>query len=375
MTRVSAHAVEEAARLGFHRSQPGRAWSGIDVIVGGPPCQGFSVGGRRNPNDERNVQLLTFVKLVVALRPRAFCLENVAGLLEPRFDDLRQRALKLFRNAGYAVTGMEGWVSAHDFGVPQKRKRVILLGVLGGPPAPPLALVGKRSTVRDAFEGLPDPASYSALLASDFARLKDLDLERFRAIVGPYARLLAGHDRGDLRGRPRIWDDTILTNSLRTAHSPETVERFDATTPGSVEPKSRLYRLPLDDVARTLRAGTGSERGAHTSPRPIHPKVPRVITVREAARLHGYPDWFRFHSTNWHGHRQIGNSVPPPLAKAAAMSLRTALGVRSGYLRSAIELGDPLWLRLSRLEALPLVGGNLDQIPAARGRRLPQKVP
>ena len=90
---------------------------------------------------------------------------------------------------------------------------------------------------------------------------------------------------------------------------------------------SRFLRLHPEGICNTLRAGTASDRGAHTSPRPIHPKLARVITVREAARLHGYPDWFRFHATKWHGFRQIGNSVPPPLARAVAASLLTADGV------------------------------------------------
>nr|WP_319923570.1 DNA cytosine methyltransferase [Klebsiella pneumoniae] len=67
----------------------------------------------------------------------------------------------------------------------------------------------------------------------------------------------------------------------------------------------------MNGLCNTLRAGTASDRGAFTSPRPIHPIYPRVITVREAARLHSYPDWFRFHVTKWHGFRQVGNSVPP----------------------------------------------------------------
>jgi DNA (cytosine-5)-methyltransferase 1 len=81
---------------------------------------------------------------------------------------------------------------------------------------------------------------------------------------------------------------------------------------------SRFHKLHPESVCNTLRAGTDSARGAFTSPRPIHPYSPRVITVREAARLHSFPDWFRFHVTKWHGFRQIGNSVPPMLGRAVA---------------------------------------------------------
>lgn len=108
----------------------------------------------------------------------------------------------------------------------------------------------------------------------------------------------------------------LLTGSLLTDHTELSRQRFAAIAPDDVEPVSRFKKLALNGICNTLRAGTASDRGAFTSPRPIHPTVPRVITVREAARLHSYPDWFRFHATKWHGFRQIGNSVPPLLARA-----------------------------------------------------------
>ncbi|MFM6055520.1 MAG: DNA cytosine methyltransferase, partial [Sphaerospermopsis kisseleviana] len=113
----------------------------------------------------------------------------------------------------------------------------------------------------------------------------------------------------------------ILTSSLRTKHSPASEERFASTPHGKNEPISRFYKLDPDGLCNTLRAGTASNKGAFTSPRPIHPFTPRCITVREAARLHSFPDWFRFHPTKWHGFRQIGNSVPPLLAQAVAAEI------------------------------------------------------
>jgi DNA (cytosine-5)-methyltransferase 1 len=94
-----------------------------------------------------------------------------------------------------------------------------------------------------------------------------------------------------------------------------------------VEPVSRFHKLAPDGLCNTLRAGTDSARGAFTSPRPVHYRFPRVITVREAARLHSYPDWFRFHATKWHGFREIGNSVPPLLGRAVAGEIMKALGL------------------------------------------------
>jgi len=109
--------------------------------------------------------------------------------------------------------------------------------------------------------------------------------------------------------------------------------------------------LSLSGQCNTLRAGTDSARGAFTSPRPIHPTRPRVITVREAARLHSYPDWFRFHVTKWHGFRQIGNSVPPLLGHAIAGKIIEALGIEPSKPNVAITPGDGVLLNLNMRQA------------------------
>ncbi len=116
-------------------------------------------------------------------------------------------------------------------------------------------------------------------------------------------------------------DRSLLTSSTRTVHSPASIERFRTVANGQLEKISHFLKLDPDGICNTLRAGTPSNRGAFTAPRPIHPSAPRCITVREAARLHSYPDWFRFHSTKWHGFRQIGNSVPPLLARSVAQQM------------------------------------------------------
>ncbi len=104
-------------------------------------------------------------------------------------------------------------------------------------------------------------------------------------------------------------------------------------------------------MSNTLRAGTDSARGAFTSPRPIHYRYDRCVTVREMARLHGFPDWFRSHVTKWHGGRQIGNLVPPPLARAVAGSVREALGADPVSPKRSIPLGHPKLLQMDMTEA------------------------
>ncbi|WP_369370113.1 DNA cytosine methyltransferase [Promicromonospora sp. Populi] len=370
ISRISATDVMGAAARGFRRSRPGIPWPGrIDALIGGPPCQGFSSGGKREEGDERNNLLLHFVRLVEELRPQTFCLENVAGLLESKFDSIRTAAFARLVSAGYTLSGTDAPVNSLNFAVPQTRRRVIVLGSLGGiAPIRPIPVQGEI-TVKEAFEGLPSPFNYDELLGADEVELRVEDALLRTSIKSSYARQLAGIDPlpGD-KSRPRLWESQRLTGSRRTTHTAETIERFGATAQGAVEQKSRLYRLPLKGPSRTLRAGTGSERGAHTSPRPIHPLENRVITVREAARLHGYPDWFRFHTTNWHGHRQVGNSVPPPLARAAAKSLLKTLRYAPSALRTAVSLGDASLLMLSRTLAQAVMDARTDEIPASRDR-------
>ncbi len=368
ISNVQASEVLAAAQRGFKRLRPRTPWPGtVDAVIGGPPCQGFSTGGIRDASDERNNLLLEFVRLVEALKPKTFCLENVAGLLESKFDSVRNEALSRLQSAGYAISGSEGTLNSLHYGVPQTRRRVIVLGSLGNvAPVRPSQVDGEVS-VREALEGLAAPGGYSELLISDVVRLRPDDQDRRLSIVSKYARGLAGLERirGD-KSSPRQWDSQFMTGGRRTLHTDQTVARFSETERGKVEPKSRLYRLPLDGPSRTLRAGSGPERGSHTSPRPIHPTEDRVITVREAARIHGYPDWFRFHTTNWHGHRQVGNSVPPPLARAAAGALLKSLNQSPVAPRVAVPLGDVELLSLPRTKAQIAVEGLWSDLPAAR---------
>jgi DNA (cytosine-5)-methyltransferase 1 len=217
---------------------------------------------------------------------------------------------------------------------------------------------------------LPTIGNYPELLHDDAVPLQQQDIKMREDTLALYARQMAGleSDPADL-ARPRKWDPKVLTCSRRTVHRDDTVARFSATATGSEERVSRAYRLHPERPAHTLRAGTGSDRGAFSAPRPIHPAEPRVITVREAARLHSFPDWFRFHTTNWHGHRQIGNAVPPRLARAAARSLLETLKVSPGTPHRPVSLGDPSLLRMSIREAMKVVTARVEELPRERWRK------
>ncbi|MEM7518487.1 MAG: DNA cytosine methyltransferase, partial [Planctomycetota bacterium] len=134
-----------------------------------------------------------------------------------------------------------------------------------------------------------------------------------------------------------------------------------------VEPISRFFKLPEGGVSNTLRAGTDGARGAFTSPRPIHYKHDRCITVREMARLHGFPDWFRFNVTKWHGARQIGNAVPPPLARAIAESVVEALGDVPSRPVGSVPLGDAKLLSFDLSAAAAYFG--VEAPPSRRDRK------
>ncbi|MFE4573071.1 DNA cytosine methyltransferase [Paenibacillus chitinolyticus] len=310
----------------------------IDVIFGGPPCQGFSMIGRRLEDDARNVLLLHFYKIISEIRPKYFVMENVAGLTQGSAKKLLEVVINEFQGIGYEITLPYRVLDASHFGVPQSRKRLFLYGAYKGNPVvkyaepthiprtirgeipnPPQGLL-LGTSVAEAIEDLPDVDMFDELLTNDSIRYQ----------INPksdYARYMHGltKDLSDLSA-PRVFDDTLLTSSMRTRHTDESKNRFIQTEAGRVEPVSRFLKLHADGVCNTLRAGSDSKHGAFTSPRPIHYLYPRVITVREAARLHSFPDWFRFHVTKWHGFREVGNAVPPLLARAVAKQVAVALG-------------------------------------------------
>jgi DNA (cytosine-5)-methyltransferase 1 len=309
------------------RDRTGLSDRRIDVVFGGPPCGGFSMIGRRRTDDPRNDLLLHFARLVDELRPSSFVVENVEGLLKGPARFVLDTFVSRVDRAGYSVVTPIVSLDASDFGVPQGRRRVFVVGAearswtFSYPRVTPRPNgAARQTTVWDAIGDLPNVDERDELFASD-TYYGELGKARSR-----YARILRGEvaDPEDRSLRQREPRDG-LSGCLRTAHKAATVRRFAATKPGSYEPTSRFYRLPLDGLCPTLRAGSERDRGSFTAPRPIHPLQPRCITVREGARLQSFPDWMDFHPTKWHGFRQVGNAVPPLLARAVAAAVREAV--------------------------------------------------
>lgn len=312
------------------RNATGLGQKTIDAVFAGTPCQGFSLIGKRRRNDPRNFLLFDFARLIDELSASYFVLENVAGIQLGRAKTVLDEFLARVRSFGYRFVEPVQVLDAAQFGVPQRRRRLFILGYKAGLKVPvypkPVYVIGRDGdyegpTVWDAISDLPQVDNYKYLLSTD---------EYCGGLGEPsnYAKVLRGEasDPHDLSYH-RDTNGSGLTGCMRTTHTATTVERFRSTRQGAYEGVSRFHRLAKSGLANTLRAGTGPAQGSFMAPRPIHPFQNRCITVREAARLHSFPDWFCFHATKWHSFRQIGNSVPPRLARAVAESVRRALSI------------------------------------------------
>lgn len=295
--------------------------SGFDVcgVIGGPPCQGFSEIGRRLIDDPRNALVGRFMEVVAAVSPAFFFMENVPPLGREPNRQVLDQALALLPSRFSVLPPLV--LDSANYGAATRRLRLVVIGFnrdrmqsrdytsLVEPTVPP-------ATVRDAIDDLPEPVS------SEFD-----EPVRYRpdAKISEYARALRGAPPcglGSAESRGRSASGTVR-GVVGTRHSITVVRRFRTVAPGATDNVSRYPRLVWDQPAPVLRAGTGRDRGSYQAARPIHPDQPRVITVREAARIQGFPDWFEFPSTKWHSHRMIGNSVSPVFAAVLLARLRT----------------------------------------------------
>lgn len=258
-----------------------------DVVIGGPPCQGFSPLGQMSPSDEHvrmNELWREFLRILRVVRPSAFVVENV-----PQFLGSKQAQLFLSTVARLGYGALPIVLNAYEFGVPQKRRRGFILGSIIGPPMPPTPN-GIRRTVRDAIGDLPiEPTN----LDLHFGRSpRPNSLERYKCIP-------PGGNRFDLiRKRPDLAPACWLKKKS-----------------GSTDV---FGRLRWDRPSLTIRTEFYKpEKGCY-----LHPESHRPITHREAARLQSFPDSFQFLGSKIEIARMIGNAVPPLLAKAVALSIR-----------------------------------------------------
>lgn len=291
---ISPEAFMQAANL-----TPG----GVDIIMGGPPCQGFSTHRIKGAgiDDPRNTLLLRYFEYVQAIRPRYFLVENVPGLLWPRHEEYLQRFYKLATEAGYHVSPPQV-LNARDYGVPQNRKRVFILGTAGGHTLPdwpprPTHFAPESSQVR--AEGLPAWCTAAQVFATELAN-----------------------------------DDP---NAIHLNHRPEMVEVFRSTplNGGSRQQSCRVLpchrnhnghkdvygRINPDAPGPTMTtACTNPSKG-----RFLHPTQHHGITVRHAARFQTFPETFTFKGGIMAASAQVGNAVPIDLGMAVIRPLLSAL--------------------------------------------------
>lgn len=278
----------------------------IDVIIAGPPCQGFSVTGPRHFDDPRNSLYLAVIEMVKQYQPKGFIIENVPGMANMYDGQVKDEVLRRFRDMGYNTDCRI--LKACDYGVPQMRRRLVFMGVrkdIGQPhfPDPVFGPTTDRPyrTCRDAISDLP-------------TRLNSLG-ENEDSYSGPalteYQKLMRG-------------DCTVLYNHVATDH-----KQFVKETIALVPEGGNYKDLPTGvgesrkfHMAWTRLDGNAPARTVDTGHRNLfHYELNRIPTVRESARIQSFPDSFVFKGTRTKQDRQVGNAVPPLMGQALAEEL------------------------------------------------------
>lgn len=286
----------------------------IDVVFGGPPCQGFSQKGQRKTiNDERNFLFKYFVSVVTYLRPLYFVMENVPNLLTTEQSYFKKEIEALFEQHGYHLE--TGVLNAADYGVPQNRRRAVI--------------IGKRN---ETAPKLPKPLSKQVTIweaISDLAYLNSsegTEISEYR--IQPESKYQKKLRKGS----------KALHNHISTRHSALVLERLQM-----IPPNSGREVLPVEHLTKSIYSGTWTRMGKDeisvtittrfdtpSSGKFTHPYLHRAITVREAARIQSFPDTFHFIGTKSSQMKQVGNAVPPLLAYAMANTIINDIRPREG---------------------------------------------
>ncbi len=325
-----------------HRKEYGL--TDVDLVFGGPPCQGYSQIGPRDLSDDRNELYLQYARIVADLKPRMFLMENVPNLLLMEKGHFRNAILKHFVGMGYSNTTFLK-VSAADFGVPQTRERVFFFGTRDDIDMPvdlrayAAGVLGRLKvaepvTVWQAISDLPSKVVHSGNTMpypkgknlSDFQKLMRLDegrapysqaAKRRRALGKSDAVLHNQHTKEMLSKRAHLI--SFLKPGMKADSLPK--EIWDGARP------EKWRRLHPDLPSYTILAQMHRDLSEW-----VHPKLERWITVREAARLQSFHDGFIFKSSEWQMLKQIGNAVPPLLAFAAGKMVIAILQAADGKL-------------------------------------------
>jgi DNA (cytosine-5)-methyltransferase 1 len=296
----------------------------LDGIIGGPPCQGFSVMGRRDVADLRNNLFRHFFRLVAECRPRFFVAENVPGIMDEQYQAIRDEAFALVKGRYELFEPI--LVKANLYGAPTTRTRYFFVGYdrqqFANPP--------------DLEDFLPDAEIQHVVVSRALGSLPVEIDPGWQSEADGWQTLSSGRRNDYVRSLIDVIPEGVgnqlaiqrlatgkVSGCMGTRHTEEVIARFVALQHGQADRVSKAPRLDPNGFCPTLRAGTGKDKGSFQAIRPVHHIAPRVITPREAARLQGFPDWFIFHRTKWHSFRQIGNSVSPIVASKILSVLAT----------------------------------------------------
>lgn len=300
------------------------------ALVGGPPCQGFSRQRRGDDSDGRNALVLEFLRLVLEIRPKVFLMENVPAIKSARgikyLDKIRRRASEAGYSTHVAV------LDAAEYGVPQHRKRLFLVGTLGlsfSFPAP-THVAGSFVTVADALKGLPSPMS-----------------------VPGAASAFPNHELDNISALNRLRISHVPPGGGRADIPPELRLPCHAVSVEKAGHRGVYGRLAWDRPAGTITTKCNS----FTRGRFAHPEEHRNISMREAARLQSFPDAFVFDGDKVSVAHQIGNAVPPLLAEQLGYALlRSVSGsVDAAHLSEATQL--TMKLGTTECQTSPSSGG------------------
>jgi len=252
----------------------------IDIVLGGPPCQAFSVFGRRKGlKDPRGGLVWEYLKIIQEVKPRAFVFENVAGIKSIHGGDLFKEILEELTLDGIYTVSAHSYQVA-DFGIPQFRDRVFIIGARNGICVPPM---------------IPSHGGKTLLATKKYRTAKEA-----------------------LRFLPEPNENSIVPNHVGRTHSKRIVTRYGNLEFGERDPKTRINRLHPENPSFTIIVG--SDKGGGKGH--VHPFDPREVTPRESARMQTFPDWWQFHGTGRHVIRQVGNAVPPLFAALLAEHVR-----------------------------------------------------
>ncbi|MGQ2943705.1 DNA cytosine methyltransferase [Blastomonas fulva] len=384
----------ESIDAGSIRNRLGLNAGDLDVLVGGPPCQGFSTYGKRDEDDARNQLYMHFIRFLEEFKPKAYVIENVTGIISMSGGLVVEDICRRLRNLGY---GSAVWtLDAREYGVPQRRKRVFITGLANGlelaPPIASHAIKAQHSehdlfgsglptalTIHDAISDLPartlkprqthEALPYEAKPQTDYQKKmregsdeitnhsskQMLGIRRLRLALmhpGDYGtkieerlassglsediilKMLGGDDLRDMNEcRKEDREKELLLRKMLSEGNTtiDTIKSF-MDSQGFA---NKYRRLKWDEPSHTLVAHMARDCSDF-----VHPKIDRFISVREAARLQSFPDRYYFMDSQFCQLRQIGNAVPPILARAVAEAVKLGISNKTSISSQPVVESD-----------------------------------